>query len=132
MAREGLTEKQRRFVEAYAETANATESARRAGYKGNDKTLGAVGAENLRKPGIAAALQKLAERRTSRAIATIDECQAILTEIAKSGEDKDRIAAIDKLLKTHGAYLEKREVEHKGASVSFVFEDNGRGPAAES
>lgn len=73
----------------------------------------------------------MSERRTKRAILSVDECQALLTEIATdtdSAEHKDRIAAIDKLLKTHGAYTEKREVEHKGAAVSFVFEDNGRGP----
>lgn len=126
MAREGLTEKQRRFVEAYAETANATESARRAGYASPNVT----GSKMLVNPSIAAALQKLSERRTSKAIATIDECQAMLTEIMHGGvagtEPKDRIAAIDKLLKTHGAYLEKREVEHKGAAVQVYLPSNDR------
>jgi len=47
-----LTLKQQLFVEAYLGEAkgNATEAARIAGYKGNEITLAAVGAENLRKP----------------------------------------------------------------------------------
>lgn len=126
MAREGLTEKQRRFVEAYAETANATESARRAGYK-HATTQGPRLLENV---GVRDALRVLSERRTSRAIAAIDECQAILSEMARNEtgetEDKDRIAAIDKLLKTHGAYLEKREVKHEGATVQVYLPGNGR------
>ena len=33
-----LTPKQQRFVSEYLKTGNATEAARRAGYKGNDNT----------------------------------------------------------------------------------------------
>ncbi|HPC93163.1 MAG TPA: GIY-YIG nuclease family protein [Myxococcota bacterium] len=41
--------KQKLFIESYLETWNATEAARRAGYKGNAGTLGQVGHENLGK-----------------------------------------------------------------------------------
>lgn len=53
-----LTGKQHAFILAYLGEAkfNATEAARRAGYKGNDVTLGQVGAENLKKPQIAEAI----------------------------------------------------------------------------
>ncbi len=54
-----LTEKQRKFVEAYMGKAagNATEAARIAGYKGSATTLASVGAENLRKPQIKEAVK---------------------------------------------------------------------------
>ena len=50
----GLTGKQKLFIDAYLDTFNATESARRAKYKGTYNTLAAVGHENLKKPKIAA------------------------------------------------------------------------------
>lgn len=42
-----LTEKQKRFIDYYIQTGNATESCRLAGYKGNN--LDRLGYENLRK-----------------------------------------------------------------------------------
>lgn len=61
-----LTNKQKAFIEHYLETWNATEAARRAGYKGNYNTLGVVGFENVRKPKIAEAIKKrLAEKAMS-------------------------------------------------------------------
>lgn len=44
-----LTPLQRKFVLAYIETLNATESAARAGYKGKRSTLAVVGSQNIRK-----------------------------------------------------------------------------------
>lgn len=49
-----LTEKQRRFVDYYIETGNASEAARRAGYK--LENADATGRENLRKPTVKAAI----------------------------------------------------------------------------
>ena len=50
-----LTMKQMAFCVHYVSAAvncNATEAARRAGYKGSDNTLGTVGFENMLKPAI--------------------------------------------------------------------------------
>ena len=59
MSSRPLTEKQRRFVEAYMgeSRGNATDAAPRAGYVGSDATLAMVGNENLRKPKIRDAIQ---------------------------------------------------------------------------
>ena len=61
-----LTPKQELFVKHYLITKNATESARLSGYKGNDVTLGQVGAENLKKPQIALAIQKEQEKTSKK------------------------------------------------------------------
>lgn len=63
MTERKLTPKMQAFVDAYTGPArgNATEAARMAGYKGNDRTLAAVGAENLTKPGILAAVRAAAQ-----------------------------------------------------------------------
>lgn len=54
-----LTDKQKAFINAYLQCLNATESARQAGYAGNDKTLAVVGSENLRKPNIRAEIDRV-------------------------------------------------------------------------
>jgi len=54
--KKGLTPKQELFIEEYLVDLNATQAAIRAGY--SKKTAHAIGQENLRKPIIAAALDK--------------------------------------------------------------------------
>jgi phage terminase small subunit len=47
-----LTEKQKKFIDYYVETGNATEAARRAGYEANsEKAMRNIGSENLAKLG---------------------------------------------------------------------------------
>lgn len=127
-----LTEKQRRFVEAYVGKAegNATEAARLAGYSGDDATLSVAGAKLVRNGKVADAIEDARKPRTRRAILTREQRQELLTEFANDEdvEKRDRIKAIEVLGKMQGDFIERREVEHKGASVSFVFDDNGRGP----
>lgn len=71
---------------------NATEAARRAGYQGNDNTLGSVGWENLQKPAIADRIkQRLAESAMSA-----DEVLSRLAEQAR-GEGNQYLAEDGKL-----------------------------------
>jgi len=46
---EKLSLKQRKWLDSYIETGNATEAARQAGYSGNDDSLRVIGHENLTK-----------------------------------------------------------------------------------
>lgn len=71
-----LTNKQRAFIEEYLQCWNATEAARRAGYQGDDNTLGVVGYENLRKPKIA---ERVRQRLKEKAMSA-DEALSILAE----------------------------------------------------
>jgi hypothetical protein len=57
MSRAHLSRKQLKFVEQYAALGNATEAARRAGYK-NTSAIHTTGWENLRKPAIASAIKQ--------------------------------------------------------------------------
>lgn len=54
LATDTLSLKQRRFVDAYVLSGNASEAARRAGY--SEKTARVIGPENLQKPAVIAAL----------------------------------------------------------------------------
>lgn len=106
-----LTEKQRRWVEFYMGEAegNATEAARLAKYKGNDVTLAQVGAENLRKPHVQAAI---AERvAADPAIATREDRQRFWTLVMnnKAESMKYRLRASEILGKSQCDFVEKHE-----------------------
>lgn len=51
-----LSPKQLAFCQEYILCRNGTEAARKAGYKGNDRTLCVIGSENLAKPDVIAFL----------------------------------------------------------------------------
>jgi hypothetical protein len=109
-----LTEKQRRFVDAYLGEAagNATKAARLAGYKGNDNTLASVGTENLRKPAIAEAIEHA--QRQDPLTATRVERQRFWTRVMMSdaAEMKDRLRASELLGKSGRDFIDR--VEHSG------------------
>jgi len=65
-----LTKKQEAFCEEYLKDMNATQAAIRAGY--SEKTAGAVGHENLKKPEIATHLQVLMQERSQRTMIDAD------------------------------------------------------------
>lgn len=81
-----LTTKQKAFADYYIETANASESARRAGY--SQKTAPAIGAENLRKPQIKAYIAERMEKTDKKRVADADEVIAFYSAVMR-GEVKD-------------------------------------------
>lgn len=110
--RRGLSPKQQAFVEHYAACGNATEAARRAGYKNPNK----VSAENMVKIGIQSAIQEITESSKQQRIATATERQEFLTTMMRGeieGEPKDRIKACELLGKMQGDFIEKQEVSIK-------------------
>lgn len=84
----GLTEKQKRFVDYYVETGNATEAAKRAGYSA--KTAKQVGQENLTKPYLKAAIDARLKELSSARIATAEEVLQYLTS-AMRGEIQEEV-----------------------------------------
>ncbi len=75
-----LTSKQQRFIDEYLIDLNATQAAIRAGY--SMKTARFIGAENLTKPNIAAAIEKAIGERSRRTEITQD---SVLRELALIG-----------------------------------------------
>lgn len=120
-----LTTKQKLFIEAYLANPNATEAAIKAGY--SEKTAGSVGAENLKKPEIAAAIAE----RVETAIITADEILTGVKSIALEGErDADRLKAYELLGKHLKLWTEK--IEHgsdpeKPMKVIVEFTSDGNG-----
>lgn len=77
-AQRPLTTKQQRFVDFY--DGNATEAARKAGYRGNESSLSSIGEQNLRKLEIKKAIQKREEKRNKLLIADREERQQFWTD----------------------------------------------------
>lgn len=123
---EKLTEKQKRFIDYYIETGNATESARKAGY--SKKTAKNIGAENLTKLNIY--IQKKLEQKENNRIASQDEVLEYLTRVMR-GEEKDqfnldaslqdRTKCAELLGKRYGTFKEKVDVT---GNIPVVIEDD--------
>lgn len=121
---DALTPKQKEFVLSYIETKNGTEAARRAGYKGNDKTLGQMAYENLEKPEIKAAVHSLTSTALKRHEINIEN---VVKEIATVAfEDRAKVKDRDKLsgLKMLGDHVGAWKQTDLGNAQRFQFAVN--------
>jgi phage terminase small subunit len=153
----GLSGRQRAFVAALAATGgNATEAARRAGYKGGAKQLAVVACKLRKNPKIAAALRGQAVSGAARAtgaavvaaasslpavvvdedaptlpagVLSLAERMCVLSELASSDtvEPKDRIRAVEVLTKLAGDGVQVSAGPSTSAQI-VVWVGNGRGP----
>ena len=137
-----LTVKQQRFIDLYE--GNATDAARKAGYKGNDVTLGQVGKENLQKPQIAEALRNRENERNTPLIADREERQAFWSGVFRGdnkqkivvgkGEDQevveippkmaDRLKASELLGRSEADFIDRTELTGADGAPLVVFDDD--------
>ncbi|HPY85029.1 MAG TPA: terminase small subunit [Ruminococcus flavefaciens] len=115
-----MNERQKKFAEYYAQSGNAEQAATAAGYsekyaRGNAYKLVAIS-------GIAQYIRELTEKAQDERIMTARERQAVLSDIARSGEAPDRIRAIDTLNKMTGEYVTKIE-GNISAEINNPFKD---------
>lgn len=114
MTEKKLTPKQQRFVSEYLKCWNATEAARKAGYKGNDATLSAVGGENLRKPLISEAIERAKERRNDRLELEEDYELKMAQKILKMAIEREDLQNANTAVKTmaqlRGKFVKKIQV----------------------
>ena len=123
-----LTQKQRRFVDEYIISGNATQAAIKAGYA--PKAAAQTGAENLKKPYIAKAIEDRNKQIASEKIMDMREAMERLSAIARGETTEERVTpqgdvvkikpshadqirAIELIGKRNGAWTEKKEVELK-------------------
>ena len=121
----GLTQKQRRFIDEYIISGNATQAAIKAGY--SKKTAVVTATENLRKPNIKAEIQARNAEIQSEKTADMTEVMEYLTSVMRgeqtesvatskgifSGVEvsaKDRIKAAELIGKRNGAWTDKKEL----------------------
>ncbi len=123
-----LTEKQKRFIDYYIETGNATEACKLAGYKG--KNLNRLGSENLSK--LDSFIKVKLEEKERQRIASQDEVLEYLTKVMR-GEEKDqfgldaslqdRTKCAELLGKRYGTFVDKKEISG-GYTVELVDDVN--------
>lgn len=110
-----LTEKQKRFIDYYIETGNASKACEMAGYKG--KNLNTIGAQNLAK--LSKFIKVRLDEKESQRIASQDEVLQYLTKVMR-GEEKDqfgldaslqdRTKCAELLGKRYGTFKDKVDV----------------------
>jgi phage terminase small subunit len=119
-ALDALPEKRRAFVVAYARQGftNATEAARKAGYKSPI----VEGSRLLSDANVKAAIEAFRRPDEAKTLRTIEQLQARWAEWADDDgcQLKDRLKATELLGKSIGAFVERREVKHEGVSVVGV------------
>lgn len=110
--REKLNDKQKKFVDYYCQSGNASRSAERAGY--SKKTARSQGVRLLTNANVAAAIEQRSAELEDERIADITEIKQFWTATMRSDyvEHKDKLKASEMLAKTKGAFIEK--VEHSG------------------
>lgn len=149
-----LTVKQRRFVDAYIETGNAAEAARRAGYKSRNADV--MGRENLRKPTVRKVLEARLKELENAQIADAREVLIHLTSamrgeieeeipvvegcgkgvskariIRKHISARDRLRAAEMLMKRHGLLLSDIEREEKQARTDALKKESQQDETSE-
>jgi len=134
--KDGLTLKQRAFVEAYC--GNATEAALAAGYSPNH--AGSNIDKVLKNPKVKKALEERARSQISPLIASRSDRQKFWTETMANPKVsmKDRLKASDLLARSEGDYIERREISGPGGSpfsppiinISFDCQGSGAGGSA--
>ena len=115
-----LTPKQKAFADYYIETGNATESAKRAGYKHPN----VQGAQNLEKLSISAYIAERTKPTEEKRIATGDEVMEFFTAVMR-GEVKDAFGLDSSLQERLNAAKElaKRTVDIN--KTSDEYDDDG-------
>lgn len=82
-----LTPKQKAFADAFIETGNQTEAARRAGYSA--RSAKQVGTENMTKPAVAAYIKERMDTLEAQRVASADEVMRFFSSVMR-GEVKDQ------------------------------------------
>jgi phage terminase small subunit len=120
--KDGVTvnERQKKFAEYYAQSGNTVQSAIKAGYSQNYANGRAY--ELLENVGISTYIRELTEKAQDERIMTARERRAVLSDIAREGNNQDRIRAIDTLNKMTGEYTTKIEGSIS-ADVNNPFKD---------
>jgi phage terminase small subunit len=132
-----LTEKQKRFADYYIETGNATESARKAGYKQPH----VQGSQNLEKLSVSEYVNSRLKELSDKRIMDAEEVMTLLTSIARDEEEedvvvfgengpeiatkgmsaKDRLKALELLGKRYVMWTDKQQID---ATVGVTIVDD--------
>ena len=109
---EELTSRQRKFAEFYAESGNATEAAKKAGY--SEKAARVQGRRLITNANVLKYIRQLQDELATPRIAGVLESKAILSDIARDTTQKAsaRVKAAETLLRAAGEFVDPRSDEY--------------------
>ncbi len=124
-----LMARQRKFVDAYLVSGNATSAAIAAGY--SERTAYSIGSRLLKNVEIAAAVGIRRERASTKADLTLEghlaSLRALRNKAAIAEQYSAAVSAEVSRGKAVGFYVEKTETKHSGkVEVSVRFQREGR------
>ncbi|MDA2937169.1 terminase small subunit [Acidobacteria bacterium AH-259-A15] len=116
------TRKQEHFIQAYAETGNATQAALEAYDTQDSDVAKVIGYENLTKPHIRQEVDKLMKKVQLK---TEDALRAVKDGLGANNKDGPnhpvRLKAADMTLKLHDAYPRGKDVSHSHAHLHMAM-----------
>lgn len=144
---DGLSTKQRLFVDYYIQLkGNATQAALKAGY--SPKSAYTIGAENLEKPQIQAAIRTRTAELENERTATTQEILEYLAKVLRGESEeevvmnigtgkgftraekvkvkvsaKERLKAAEMLAKVKGMFISRQEIELNGVMPVVIRDD---------
>lgn len=123
-----LTEKQRRFADAYCETANATQAAKAAGYSA--KTAYSQGERLLKNVEVKKYIRDQLEAAADERILSVTRVRAALSDIAMSPSVKDgiRVRALATLIKAAGTNAPLPPAEKTEPATAVSAEEDTTDP----
>lgn len=118
-----LTTKQALFVQEYIIDFNASRAALDAKY--SKKTASAIGVENLRKPLIQQAIQKVLKNRADRTNITQDDTLKMVKDIAdidhRDYEEKRTTKGIEMLCRCQGMFTDNVRHGYDESAVELIL-----------
>lgn len=121
-----LNARQKKFAEYYAQSGNAAESARLAGY--SEKFAAQNADKLLKNTNVFKYIKELSDKLKDERIMSAKDRQVALSDIARSEEQypADRIRAIDTLNKMTGEYTVKVDAKvEQSEKLADVFKQLG-------
>jgi len=100
----GFTDLQKNFIYEYCKCLRPKLAAERAGYKGNARTLSAVGVENLAKPSIKAAIEQLFVDYAMSAGEVVHRIGVLAKDEEEVVKPNDKLKALELIGKVHGVF----------------------------
>lgn len=124
LAKDKLTDKQRKWILYYKQGKSAAEAVKLAGYRvKDDHSAENIGSENLAKLG--EHVQDREDLLDAPDIATMEDINRFWSETMKDPnvEMKDRLKASELRARAAGGFIDRKTVDVKGGSVVFISGD---------
>jgi len=118
-----LSPRQKIFCESYAETGNATEAAKAAGY--SPKTAYSQGQRLLKNVEVQRYIRRLQDQAAKGRLLSIVRVKSFLSDVITDPEQRtsDRLKASDMYLRSAGAYMHIRPDPDSPSGFAFAESD---------